>query len=233
MRSPSLAFLAATFMLAAPLQARADDQDLDSVGSDKPEKKAGTVREVVRGFYVKGGAGSLLFVGPRGSQGLLQPGTVVTLGIGQDFIDKEKASAAWEVFFHQSLNNGAKYFQQAGLPNNLLIQGDIHTFTGGLAGEYSTYVTRRLGVGARVGGGVSLVPLLMDENEYLSSVVNDTWGAVPPNVHRSPIPVAFGGPTVEYYTKLSHFSVGADVVFSAYIGLDLAIDITGYMKYTF
>jgi hypothetical protein len=210
-------------------------QDLD--GGATPAagapSKSSKVREVARGFYVKANAGTLLFVGPRGGAGFLEPGTSVALTVGQDFIDKEKSSAAWEIFFHQSLNNGAKYFVQGGQPPSLLIQGDIHTFTGGAAVEYSTYLTRRLGLGGRAGGGLSMVPLLMDKQEYLATVVNDTWGGQQPAVHNGPVPVAFAGPTIEYYTKLSHFSVGIDASFAFYVGLDFGIDATGYLKYTF
>lgn len=213
--------------------AHADDQveDLDSTSSSRPARKD-RVREVVRGFYVKANVGTLVFFGPRGGQGLLEPGTALSLSVGQDFIDKEKSSMAWEVFFHQSLNNGAKYFAQNGLQPSQLIQGDIHTFTGGLAVEYSTYLSRRVGVGARAGGGVSFVPLLMLREEYETTVVGDNWNAQP-GVHEAPLPMFFGGPTLEYYTKLSHFSVGIDAMFAFYVGLDFGVDATGYLKYTF
>ena len=38
---------------------------------------------------------------------------------------------------------------------------------------------------------------------------------------------------IEYYTKLSHFSVGADIDVLYMLGLDLALNPTGYLKYTF
>lgn len=218
--------------------AHADDQEVTELdGKSKSKAKArkqGAVREVVRGLYVKANVGSLAFVGSRANRGLLSPGTSLALTLGQDFIDKEKSSAAWEVFFHQSLNNGAKYFdpRMVGAPPNLRSQGDIHTFTGGVAGEYSTYLTPRIGLGARVGGGVSYAPLLMNQQQYELQVL-PVWGNQPPNVHSSPLFLVFGGPTLEYYTKLSHFSVGIDASFSVYVGLDLGIDASGFMKYTF
>ncbi|MCB9678890.1 MAG: adventurous gliding motility protein CglE [Alphaproteobacteria bacterium] len=238
MKSIALAALLAVSAVSMP--AHADDQ-VDDIDSGKPTKsdakssarKGGQVREVVRGFYVKANAGSLVFFGQRGGSGLLEPGTSIALSLGQDFIDKEKSSAAWELFFHQSLNNGAKYFQQVGAPPSKLIQGDIHTFTGGVAFEYSTYVTRRLGVGLKAGGGVAYVPLLMLPQEYLDVVVTDTWGGQQPTIHNTPLPVVIAGPTLEYYTKLSHFSFGLDAVFTMYLGLDMGVDATGYLKYTF
>lgn len=225
--------LALASMVISP--AHADDQeDLDSSKKEAKSKakNARAVREVVRGVYVKSAAGTTMFFGARG--GILQPGTAVNLSLGMDFLDKEKSSAAVEVFFHQSLNNGTRYGDQVGLvPENQYIQGDIHTYTGGLAFEYSFYPGRRVGIGARAGGGVGFAPLLMDKDQYLADVVNGTWNTNPPNVHTGPLPYIMVGPTIEYYTKLSHFSIGLDASFVMYIGLDLGADITGFLKYTF
>ncbi len=220
--------LLATLALPGVAAAQGRDEAVDDARRSKQ------VREVVRGFYVKANAGSLIFIGPRGGAGVLEPGTSLGLSLGQDFIDKEKSSAAWEVMFHQSLNNGLNYtLQSANIPPNQYIQGDVHTFTGALALEYSVYLSRRLGIGARAGGGVSYSPLLMDREEYLAVVVNDNWGGVQSTAHDTPLPLVFGGPTVEYYTKLSHFSIGLDASFAFYIGLDFGIDATGFLKYTF
>jgi len=236
MKSVALALILALSTLSA--SAYADDQGVTDIDSDKSKSKSSArksrqVREVTRGFYVKANVGTLIFMGPRGGAGLLEPGTAIALTLGQDFVDKEKSSMAWEVFFHQSLNNGAQYFVQNGLGPNQLIQGDIHTFTGGAAFEYSVYPTRRLGVGIRAGGGVTMVPLLMLEEEYLATVVQDNWGGQIPAVHAGPVPMAVAGPTLEYYTKLSHFSVGVDAQFAFYVGLDFGVDATGFLKYTF
>jgi hypothetical protein len=42
-----------------------------------------------------------------------------------------------------------------------------------------------------------------------------------------------GGPTIEYYTKLSHFSIGVDVDVYYVINFDLAVAPAGFLKYTF
>lgn len=227
----------AVALALAPLtlsSAFAEDQvqDLDSKKSSKKKaKKRQQVREVVRGLYVKSNIGMNMFFGQRA--GILEPGTALSLSLGMDFLDKEKSSAAFEVFFHQSLNNGRRWDQQdpASGPN-VLIQGDIHTYTGGLALEYSFYPGRRIGLGARVGGGVGFAPLLMNKEYYQSEVV-PAWGGQVPGVHQGVLPYILVGPTVEYYTKLSHFSFGLDASFVMYIGLDLGADITGFLKYTF
>ena len=232
MKSVLTNLCASALCVALALPATAAAQGRDEAADDA--RRSQQVREVVRGFYLKANAGSLIFIGPRGGGGILEPGTSIALTLGQDFIDKEKSSAAWEVMFHQSLNNGLNYQTQPGnIPTNLYIQGDVHTFTGALALEYSAYVSRRLGIGARAGGGVSYSPLLMDREEYLAAVVNDQWGGIQSTAHDTPLPLVFAGPTVEYYTKLSHFSIGLDASFAFYIGLDFGIDATGYLKYTF
>lgn len=228
----------AVALALAPLAiapAFADDQveDLDSKkGAKAKARKQEQVREVVRGLYVKSNVGLNMFFGQRA--GILEPGTALSLSLGMDFLDKERSSAAFEVFFHQSLNNGRRYDDQdpAAGPN-VLIQGDIHTYTGGLALEYSIYPGRRLGIGARVGGGVGFAPLLMNKEYYETKVVADEWGGQLPGVHRGVLPYVLVGPTFEYYTKLSHFSFGIDASFVMYVGLDLGADITGFLKYTF
>ena len=73
----------------------------------------------------------------------------------------------------------------------------------------------------------------MDEGEYQTTVVEDAWNNNRPTVHDQPHPVVIGGPTIEYYTKLSHFSVGIDVDASYAVGFDLGLSTTGTVKYTF
>ena len=54
-----------------------------------------------------------------------------------------------------------------------------------------------------------------------------------PNYHFSPTPSAWVALTFEYYTKLSHFSVGADIDAFYAVGFDLGASATAYLKYTF
>ena len=46
-------------------------------------------------------------------------------------------------------------------------------------------------------------------------------------------PVVRGGPPFEFYTKLSHFSLGVDTDIFYAVNFDLGLSITGSMKYTF
>jgi len=220
----------------APLTAVA--QDYDEYGDEdsdmeKPKKRA--VREIVKGMYAKTNVGLGVYLGTY--KDTLQPGTSMALAFGQDFYDQENMSMAWELTFFQGINNGADYETQAEVfgcyERGTCIQGDLRVYT--IAGLYeiSIYPTRRLGIGLRAGGGLAFTPLLMDEGEYETTVVQDTWQNNRPTVHDQPHPVVIGGPTIEYYTKLSHFSVGIDVDASYAVGFDLGLSTTGTVKYTF
>jgi hypothetical protein len=244
-----LALVPALVSLAAPAWAQDDDEE-ETVTFDEPQTrkgskkeaqtrdlKQGVIREIERGFYVKGNVGTTILLGARA--GLLQPGTTLNLAVGQDFIDKPKFSVAWDLTFYQGLHNSAlPTFSDIGAavaPDpSRLIQGDTHVF-GALVGvEASAYPLRRLGIGAHLGGGVAFAPLLMAEPYYTDDVV-DEWGGIAarPAVHDSVLPAVYAGPTLEYYTKLSHFSLGVDVDFLYIIGLDYGISATGFLKYTF
>lgn len=220
-----------------------DYDDLDSDGRERrPKKKkpkkerqsreaqleSEIIREIERGFYVKSMVGAsmyLLDLAPT-----LQPGTALTLAVGQDFVDTDSTSMSWEVGLYQGVHNGVAWFDQAGLPNPH--QGDSHTFAFMANYEWSTYPTRRLGLGLRAGAGVMSVPLLIEKSEYVASVI-PTWGGQESAIHKNIHPLGFAGPTVEYYTKLSHFSLGADVDVMYAVGMDLGLSFQGYFKYTF
>lgn len=204
-------------------------------GADKP------VREIVKGFYARASVGGAFFLG--GLNGFVSPGTYSTLSLGQDFVDSEKLSLAWDLSFAQGVHNGCYFETQAqlgcsgnagGTVESPYIQGDVRTYAGLATLEASFYPTRRVGIGLNIGGGVMFAPLLMDPDFYVADVVQDSWGlSEAPPFHTSPHPVVQAGPTVEYYTKLSHFSVGVDVNVSYALQFDLGANVTGYMKYTF
>lgn len=223
--------------------AQDDIEDLDESGGGKKksrkEKEGATreftqevIREIERGFYGKASVGSTTYLLTY-SGGLLKSGTAIALGVGSDFVDNERNSMAWEVAFASGVHNGLRWDQQrdAGVPPERNIQGDTRTLMGLANIEYSIYPNRRIGIGIRAGGGVMMTPLLMNSEAYARDVVTE-WGT-DPVVHRSPHPLGFGGPTFEYYTKLSHFSIGldADVIYA--VGFDLGVSTVGYMKYTF
>lgn len=189
------------------------------------------IREIERGYYLKSNIGSTFYLGNYAST--LQAGTLIGFAGGSDFLDNEKSSAAWEVQFSQGVHNGQRWENQrpAGRAPNQLIQGDTRTFMIAANAEYSVYPVRRFGIGLRAGAGVMLSPLLIESNAFRDTVEAD-WN-VTTSVHRNPHPIVFLGPTFEYYTKLSHFSIGADIDASYALGFDLGISAAGYLKYTF
>lgn len=217
-------------------------RDRESIRAELEEE---IVREIVRGFYLKAGVGGGAFIGRYGAippeYGGSMMSTVATtpITVGQDFVDNERSSMAWEVSVVQSVYNGLSFetqgvaLRQGVITPDRLIQGDIRMFSFTAAYEYSAYPSRRLGIGVRAGGGVALTPLLMDGEAYSRDVVGSTWSGSDSGVHSTPHPLGFIGPTIEYYTKLSHFSVGADIEAAYILGMDLNIGGVGYLKYTF
>ncbi len=237
----SLLFGLSLFALSAVApEAMAQDVDFDETEEKKKKKKSAKkididrdVREIERGLYSKANVGAMIYVLNHPSPYSV-PVHSVALSIGKDFVDREKSSMSWEVSFLQTVHNGLSYIDQPGnlSPNNY-IQGDTRGFS--LLGSYkiAKYPSRRFGIGFRALAGVMGMPVLMHEETYNSLVVGSAWGlSASPNHNKVYIPIG-GGPTVEYYTKLSHFSVGLDTDILYILNYDLGINITGYMKYTF
>ena len=230
-----------------PSEAFADDyEDLDEANEDNERRRRTArrdrpepeVREITKGLYAKANVGGGLYL--LDFRGFVNPGTTLGLSVGRDFLDRERQSAAWELMFFQGIHNGCHYDLQArgecgGRPGVIgpLVQGDLRTYTFAATVDYAYYPNRRFGISALAGAGVLLSPLLMDETEYLDEVVLDTWQGQQPNYHETPHPVVLFGPGFEYYTKLSHFSVGLDTDVFYAIGFDLGMNISGYLKYTF
>jgi hypothetical protein len=221
--------------------ASAQDLDLDEqeVAKKKRTKKSKTVqfdrdvREIERGLYSKANVGATIYVLNHPSP-LTAPVNSLALSIGDDFLDRESLSMAWEVSFLQTVHNGISYDQQPGnVSERNYFQGDTRGFALTGAYEVSKYPTRRFGVGLKLVAGVMGMPVLMHEATFDTLVVSQSWGLTEtPNHRKVYIPVG-GGPTLEYYTKLAHFSVGADIDVLYIIGWDFGISPTGYLKYTF
>lgn len=230
--------LLAPALSSAPASAQ-DYSDLDSEDDDKKKSvqdrvRTGPVREINRGLYLKANVGGAFYLGNFASA--VSAGTSTAIAVGQDFLDRERTSMAWEFAFSQGIHNGATYDVQAA-NGGPFVQGDLRTYT--IAGmvEWNTYPHRRWGLGARVGGGVLFSPLLMERSYYEDEVLG-YWGISDPGFsdpgfHGAPHPIVLGGPNVEYYTKLAHFSIGMDADVFYAIGWDLGASVTGNLKYTF
>ncbi len=250
----TLIFLSTALVVPSAAQAQDIDEldDLDPKVKTKKKKKkkakkkakarrsvaeSEIVREIERGYYAKTTVGATVYL--LSLSRVMKTGTALSLSIGNDFVDTESSSMAWELSLYQGVHNGMNYAQQGDyladgvISPSELTQGDSRTIGAFANYEYSAYPARRLGLGLRVGGGVMVVPLLMQRDAYDIQVVAGEWNQYVSTVHSQVHPIFFGGPTLEYYTKLSHFSVGLDVDVSYAIGMDLGLSPMGYMKYSF
>ena len=228
--------------LLAPAYAADDEEYDEDVGSGKKKKEPdgkGQIREIVRGFYARSAVGAASYLTAPRDPGLgasyLSAGTYLGLSLGQDFVDQERMSMAWELTLGQGVHNGLSPDLRSGeleAPVWDAMEGDLRTYSAVATYEYSYYPLRRLGIGARVGGGVALSPLLVDPEVYTEDIIPDPTYATA--THNTPLFLAQGGLTFEYYTKLNHFSVGADVDgFYNVIWAVVGVQGSGYLKYTF
>ncbi len=236
-----LSGLSLLLAFGAPLAHAQGISDLDEPSSKKKSiqdrVKTGPVREINRGLFMKANVGGGFFLGNLSTA--INAGTATSVSVGQDFLDRERTSMAWEFAIQQGVHQGLDYQSQVGV--GPYVQGDTRTYTFAGLLEWNTYPARRWGLGARVGAGVMLAPLLMHPDYYGTGTtppntrtVLQTWGlAEDPGYHNAPHPTLMGGPNIEYYTKLSHFSVGLDIDVFYAIGFDLGAAATGNMKYTF
>ena len=137
---------------------------------------------------------------------------------------------AFEFDFIQGVHNGTNYQNQTGV--GPYVEGDLRTYT--LVGllEWSYYPSRRVGLGLRAGGGMMTSPPLMEESAYRQDVLGE-WDIPDPGYHGVWHIVGVGGPCLEYYTKLNHFSVGLNADITYAIDFDLGMNITAALKYTF
>ena len=214
------------------------DEDASGESEDRQSKRAKkkqVVREVVKGLYAKANVGTSIYLG--NFSGATKAGTTTTIGIGSEFLDQENFSMAWELGFNQGVHNGMSYEQQASSGCQAFggqapcHQGDLRTYTVLASVEASMYPSRRIGIGARLGAGALSSPLLIEEEAYQREVIPEFGGDT--GWHGGFKPLFVFGPTFEYYSKLSHFSVGIDTDIFYGIGWDLGLNATGYFKYTF
>ena len=231
-----LTFLSSMLLSTHLFSTQAFAQDFDETKSKKKGYQIvddqRTVREVERGWFAKSNIGGGFYFGGAGSN--IKPGTTLSMIGGQDIIDRENMSVSWEVGLVTTIHNGKYYEEQIALgcsSTQTCIQGDSRTFLFSAVAEYSYYPDPRFGIGARAGGGMMSIPLLMDQVYYEEKIV-PSFG-YSSTVHQGVKPVGIGGLTFEYYTKLSHFSLGLDADFLFVVGVGPGANTNGYLKYTF
>ena len=107
--------------------AASDDEEMGAEDCGRARGQDKPVREIVKGFYARANVGGAFFLGNL--NGFVSPGTYSSLGLGQDFVDSEKMSLAWEIAFSQGVHNGCYFEDQA-----------IGGCSGNLKGKASPYI---------------------------------------------------------------------------------------------
>ena len=108
-------------------------QDFDNPTQEKKKRERKTyqlqdqrqVREIERGWYAKSNVGGGFYFGTLGQW--MNAGSVLGLIGGQDFIDREKMSVAWEAGLLQGVHNGVYPEIQAAsgcIETGTCVQGD-------------------------------------------------------------------------------------------------------------
>ncbi len=235
-----------------------DDEDLeldrDKSARDRRKERARTkkkkraTREVVKGLYAKINIGPLFWFGSiKGDNvsrtGTSSTGTEMDFSLGYDIVDTLPFTLAVEASFFQVITNGTGVSEdlnrdRIGLPS--AIQGDFRIYGAIVAVRAGPNLggkrVKRLNISGHAGGGIGYSPPLIDmQSPTVAGRIASEYGAI---MQGRPLGLVQGGVGIEYYTKLSHFSIGLDIDFNVIIGgpapligMGLATDI--FVKYTF
>jgi hypothetical protein len=222
-----------------------DDDDDDDVDIDR-ERSARTrqrtksrtqvVREVVKGAYAKMNIGPIFWLPPI-SGVTSTSGTQLDFSFGYDVLDQLNFTLSIEGSFFQLVTNGDGVSVDIGIASP--IQGDFRIF-GGIVGvragpNLGGKRVKRLSIAVHAAGGVGYSPPLVDlENQAVLTRI--AAGGFPYIMQGRPLGPIQAGVGFEYYTRLSHFSLGLDVDFDVILGgpwpaMGVATDL--FLKYTF
>jgi hypothetical protein len=235
--------LVIAFLLAIPLAALAQDEDImpSPVSEDEldvqpepgieaePVGKAdgGVVTywgdepldEVIKGFYINTRVGTQLYFGGYGDHA--DPGFMYGFGLGYDIVPWLFSMELGAIYsFH-----GANIYNDLGMPETgAKVSGDFGALRVPLAFHFRYYTTKRFEATADLTGGIV----------YNSEAVKgyETTGVSKGSASLDYFAGARLG--VEYYTGLRHFSLGFDVEVDYYIASStIGLALSPMMKYTF
>jgi hypothetical protein len=181
------------------------------------DKAAVTFEEVERGFFFGVEAGVSAITNPPAEEGRLRPfswGQMAMVEVGYELFERVSLAAFVMASSHSASS------QYTGFSPNQGASGDFATLVPGLTARVSiigfadaqavdrTFVYARAGVGYANFWPKALLP----ETDVL----------------------VFGGPGVEYFTRLRHFSVGLEVMGSYLVtGQAMGFTITPNLRYAF
>ena len=199
------------------------------------KRKKRPIREIVKGAYLKVNLGPIFWL-PTISNFTSSSGTEMDISFGYDVVDTLGFTLAVEGSFFQVITNGDGVSTDIGGQIASPIQGDFRVF-GGIAavrasGNVGGKRVKRLSISGHAGGGVGYSPALVDlaDPRVLSRMA---YGYI---MQDRPLGLVQGGLGLEYYTRLSHFSLGLDVDFNVIIGgpvIAMGLATNVFVKYTF
>ena len=198
-------------------------------------RKKRPVREIVKGAYLKVNIGPLFWL-PTISNFTSSTGTEMDISFGYDVVDTLGFTLAVEGSFFQVITNGDGVSTDIGAQIASPIQGDFRIF-GGMAGIRASgnvggKRVKRLSISGHGSGGVGYSPALVDlaDPRVLSRMA---YGYI---MQDRPLGLVQAGLGLEYYTRLSHFSLGVDIDFDIIIGgpvVAMGVATNAFVKYTF
>ena len=198
-------------------------------------RKSRPVREVVKGAYIKVNLGPLFWL-PSINQFTSSSGTEMDFSFGYDVVDTLGFTLSVEGSFYQVVTNGDGVSTDIGAQLGSPIQGDFRVFGGIVAVRAAANVggkrVKRLSIAGHGGGGVGYSPPLVDLQDA-RVVSRMAYGSI---LQARPLGIVQAGAGLEYYTRLSHFSLGLDIDFNVLLGGPIpamGIATNAFVKYTF
>ena len=230
---------------------RARRADIDSQPEDEARSRAGTRkrkaranREVVKGAYLKMNVGPIFWLPPI-SYSTTTSGTELDFSFGYDVIDRLPFTLTVEASFTTVITNGTGINDNESFRALLdaqitpTIQGDFRVFGGTvnlrLGPNFGGRKTKRVSFCVQVGGGGGYSPPLIDlqDQEIKNRAAANGLGFIMQGRFLGLITPGLG---IEYYTKLSHFSLGLDVDATIILGgpsAAIGVGTEFFAKYTF
>lgn len=210
----------------------------------KTGKRRRVVREVVKGAYLKINVGPVFWLPPI-SRVTSTSATALDFNFGYDVLDRLAFTVAIEGGLNtltangQGLNDAQTY--NALLASGIVpsIQGDFRVLAGTVnvrfGPNFGGKKTRRGSFMVQVGGGAGYSPPLVDLQDPV--IIGRMTGAGLGKIMQGTfLGIITPGVGLEYYTKLSHFSIGVDIDANIILGgpvVAIGVGADFFAKYTF
>jgi hypothetical protein len=223
-----------------------DDDEGDDDDESEPDEPAARpsrterkskrpAREVVKGAYAKVNMGLGIALPPFKAY-TSSTSTQVDFSFGVDAIDRLAFTLTIEGSFFNMISNANGPIRNAdGTFTQSVVQGDYNLIGGTAAVRFGPNFggkrVKRLHLAIQVGGGVGYSPKLVNDTSQLFSANGLVL------LQGGPVGLITPGVGLEYYTRLSHFSLGLDVDFNVVVGragvVPMWVTPSLFIKYTF